>query len=96
MDSKHWLSVWRGLAFGLLRDGFHSADAVVRWARENGFPLWVVKRALEALAVEQFDHDGERYWRLSGKVVPILPHKLREAGIYCHSVGVSHDLGSKH
>ena len=39
MDSEHWLKVWRGLAYGLLRDGYYSADAVLHWAKENGFPL---------------------------------------------------------
>ena len=82
MDSLQWLKVWRGLAFGLLREGYYSADAVVRWAKGNDFPLWMVKQALEALAVEQFDHKGERYWRLSGKVIPILPHELRDAAAY--------------
>ena len=74
--------VWRGLAFGLLRDGYYSADAIVRWAKENEFPLWVVKQAFEALAVELFDHNGERYCRLSGRVVPILPHQFRNAAVY--------------
>ena len=89
MDSERWLRAWRGLALGFLREGYYSADAVLHWAKENGFSLWMVKQALEALAVEQFDHNGERYWRLSGKVVPILPREVREAAAYRQAGGAA-------
>jgi hypothetical protein len=81
-DSEHWLGVWRGLSLGLLRDGYCSIDAVVEWAKQNKFPLYVVKAAFDALAVERFDHNGEQYCRLSGKVVPIMPRHVRNAVTY--------------
>jgi hypothetical protein len=77
MDSEHWLKVWRSLAFGLLRDGYYSLDALVCWAKQNGFPLPLAKQALDALDVEPFEHNGERYWRLSGKVAPLVPREVR-------------------
>jgi hypothetical protein len=88
-DSEHWFGVWRGLALGLLRDGYCSTDAVVEWAKKNKFPLYVVKAAFDALAVETFDNDGQRYCRLSGKVVPLLPRDVPNAVTYRQAGGAA-------
>jgi hypothetical protein len=86
-DSEHWLPVWRGLALSLLRDGYCPTRAVEQWARENGVPLRVVSAAVSALAIECFEYAGETYWRLSGKVVPILPRDVRSAVTYRQAGG---------
>ena len=39
-------------------------------------------RAVKALAIESFEHDGELYMRLSGKVVPILPCEVLSVDTY--------------
>jgi hypothetical protein len=91
-NSEHWLGVWRGLALGLLRDGYCSTDAVIEWARKNKFPLYVVKAAFDALAVERFHHNGEQYCRLSGKVVPILPRDVPNAVTYRRGRGMTKPL----
>jgi hypothetical protein len=53
-DSEFWLPVWTGMALGLLREGYCSMKAVVKWAKENKYPLPVVSRAIDALAIERF------------------------------------------
>ena len=71
-NSEHWLGVWRGLALGLLHDGYCSTHAVIEWARKNKFPLYVVKAAFDALAVERFHHNGETILPLIGEGSPDL------------------------
>ena len=80
-------TLWRGLALDLLREGYVSLKAVECWARQCKFPLPVIRAAADALAVEGFEHDGEHYWRLSGKVVPILPRDVRNAVTYRQAGG---------
>ena len=34
------------------------------------------------MAVESFDYEGEVYFRLSGRVVPLLPRHVRDVSAY--------------
>jgi hypothetical protein len=87
MNSEHWLPVWRGLVLCLLRDGYISTDALLDWAKKNKFPPKVIRAAAEAMACESFQYNGATYWRLSGKVVPILPRDVPYAVTYRQAGG---------
>ena len=86
---ENWTPIWRGLAMCLLREGYCSMKSVECWAKENNWRLRTVSDVIEALAIESFDHDGETYFRFSGKVVPLLPRDVRNVSIYrgAHSGG---------
>jgi len=73
---------WHALALGLLRDGYLRVSTVERWAKERNISLQVMTSAVKALAIESFEHDGELYMRLSGKVVPILPCEVLSVDTY--------------
>jgi len=77
------------MALGLLREGYCSIKAVVKWAKENKYPLPIVSRAIDALAIERFEHHGEIYFRLSGQVVPILPRNVRDVRTYRQAGGAA-------
>ena len=87
MTDNSWRVVWRELALALLRHGYCATEAVLQWAKENKFPPLLVRDVAAALAVETFDHAGQRYWRLSGKVVPILPRDVPYAVTYRQAGG---------
>ena len=82
MSDENWLPIWRGLAVDLLQEGFCSRLSVEKWARKNNFHLRTVRQVIESLAVEAFDHDGEVYLRLSGKVIPFVPRDVRDVSMY--------------
>jgi hypothetical protein len=73
-----WVTVWSEIAYVLLRRGCVPVDGVEFWAHEDGVPLRLIRRAAAKLGVEEFENGGQRYWRLSGKVVPILPRAFRD------------------
>jgi hypothetical protein len=79
MNDSRWGVVWRELALALLRHGYCATDAILQWSKENKFPPLLVRDVGAALAVETFEHGGEKYWRLSEKVVPILPRDVRSS-----------------
>jgi hypothetical protein len=80
--AENWTPIWRGLAMFLLREGYCSMKSVERWAKDNKFLLPVVRRVIDALAIESFDHEGEIYFRLSGRVVPLVPRDVRDVRAY--------------
>jgi hypothetical protein len=82
MSSVNWIPIWRGLALDLLREGYCSRKAVETWARKNNWHLRTVTNVIEALAVEPFEHEGEVYFHLTGKVVPLLPRDVRDVSMY--------------
>ena len=77
-----WILIWRALAVAFLRDGYCSLKGIERWAREHKRSLRIVGDVLDALLVESFEHDGEPYLQLSGKVVPLLPRDVRDVRTY--------------
>ena len=70
-----WTPIWRALAQTLLRDGLYPMKCVERAARERNWRLRVVSDVALSLGIETIDIDGELYWRLSGKVIPLLPRE---------------------
>ena len=88
--SEQWFPVWHGLALGLLREGYLATEVVLRWAKENKFPPLLVREVAAALAVECFEHDGQKYWRLSCKVVPILPRDVPDVVTYRQAGGAAY------
>ena len=74
---ENWTPIWRGFAICLLRDGYCSMKAVEKWAKDNKWLLRTVSDVIKALAIESFDYEGEVYFRLTGKVVPLLPRDVR-------------------
>jgi hypothetical protein len=81
-NDVNWAKAWRGLALFLLRDGYFAYQDLFPWAKDNKFPLRMVSDVIEALELEPFECDGKGYYRLSGKVVPLLPNAFRDASIY--------------
>ena len=80
--AENWIPIWRGLAVTLLREGYCSMKAVEKWAKDNKWRLRTVSDVIQALAIESFDHEGEVYFRLTGKVVPLLPRDVRDVSTY--------------
>ena len=70
---ENWTPIWHGLAICLLREGYCS----MKWAKDNKWLLRTVSEVIKALAIESFDYEGEVYFRLTGKVVPLLPRDVR-------------------
>jgi hypothetical protein len=68
MTNNHYLTTWKELALVLLRDGGCTVNEVSGWAKRCGIPKYVLNEAVRQLALEEFDWDGIRCWRLSGKV----------------------------
>jgi hypothetical protein len=79
---ENWTPIWRGLAMCLLRDGYCSRKAVEKWAKDNNWLLRTVTQVIKALAIESFDYEGEVYFRLSGRVAPLLPRDVRDVSTY--------------
>jgi hypothetical protein len=73
----NWNRVWWELAYNLLLRGFIPVHGVKYWARKDKVPLRLLREVAAALGVEEFESDGTQFWRLSGKVVPILPRQVR-------------------
>ena len=89
MTDSRWGVVWRELALALLRHGYCATEAILQWSKENKFPPLLVRDVATALAVETFEHSGEKYWRLSGKVVPLLPRDVPHAVTYRQAGGAA-------
>ena len=70
-----WTPIWRALAQTLLRDGLYPMKSVERAARERNWRLRVVSDVALSLGIETIDVDGELYWRLSERVIPLLPRE---------------------
>ena len=77
-----WTPIWRALARTLLRDGLYPMKSVERAARERNWRLRVVSDVALSLGIETVDIDGELYWRLSGKVIPLLPREAQNPLMY--------------
>jgi hypothetical protein len=77
IDMEFKLQAWPVVVATLIDEGFIPNEAFVcyeqAWALET---FESIKRDLNLIA---FEHEGETYWRLSDKVVPILPNRHREA-----------------
>ena len=71
-----WTLIWRALAQTLLRDGLYPMKSVERAARERNWRLRVVSDVALSLGIETIDVDGELYWRLSERVIPLLPREV--------------------
>ena len=80
-----WTPIWRALAQTLLRDGLYPMKSVERAARERNWRLRVVSDVAFSLGIETIDIDGELYWRLSGKVIPLLPREAQNPLMYAGS-----------
>ena len=61
----------------LLRDELYPMKSVERAARERNWRLRVVSDVALSLGIETVDIDGDLYWRLSGKVIPLLPREAQ-------------------
>ena len=77
-----WTPIWRTLAQTLLRDGLYPMKSIERAARERNWRLRVVSDVALSLGVETVDLDGELYWRLSRKVIPLLPREAQNPLMY--------------
>jgi hypothetical protein len=66
----------------LLREGYCSSHALIAWGKANKFPQRMVNDVVQAMELEGFDHDGKVYFRLSGRVVPLVPGDVRDVGVY--------------
>jgi hypothetical protein len=75
-NPKQWDVVWRSLVITFLDNGF--VWLVEKAAKERKWHLRLVTDVAAALDVETLDRDGELYWKLSDKVVPILPRRNEE------------------
>jgi len=51
--------------------------SIERAARERNWRLRVVSDVAFSLGIETVDIDGELYWRLSGKGIPLLPREAQ-------------------
>ena len=74
-DAAAWTVIWRALAMTFIDNGYCPRRDVERAARARDWHLRLVGEVLNALSVEAFDYEGEVYFRLSNKVVPIVPNR---------------------
>jgi hypothetical protein len=81
--------VWRGLSLVLLRDGYMPITSLEKWAIENKFLWWVVRDVARDLCLEEFQNNGRGYFRLSGKVVPLLPRDIPNPSRYRQAGGAA-------
>ena len=81
-NEVNWAKAWRGLSVTLLREGYCSMQDILRWAKDNKFPLRMINDVIDALALEGFDHNGSVYLRLSGGVIPLVPRDVRDVSTY--------------
>ena len=70
-----WLKVWHELAMAIIDYGYIPYAVVEDVAKKEGWKASVLCGVFKALNIEVFDHDGEVYWRISDKVVPIVPRR---------------------
>ena len=81
-NEVNWAKAWRGLALTLLRDGYVEHEDLLPWAKQNKFPLRMVSDVIEAMWLEPFEYSGAKYYRLSGRVVPLVPQHVRDVSMY--------------
>jgi hypothetical protein len=63
----------------LFVEGPRSAADIQDRARRHNYPLRTLFAVAQSLGVEVFEHDGEKYWRLPGNVVPFIPRESHVA-----------------
>jgi hypothetical protein len=71
-----WRFVWRTIAFTLAESGYFPLREMEEAAEQRQWPMKMVMRVADTLNVESFEWQGEQYWRLSDKVVPLVPPRL--------------------
>jgi hypothetical protein len=74
-SDKSYRTFWRELVEALIDDGWIPESRVWRVAEQRRWHRNTVLGVFQALDLETFQHEGETYWRLSDKVVPILSRR---------------------
>jgi hypothetical protein len=74
---RKYREFWKELVECLLDEGYIKQAVVERVAANRKWHHNTVMGVFQALGLVTFEHDGETYWRLSDKVVPILPNRRR-------------------
>ena len=77
MNDATWVSMWRSLVMTFIDLGYVRLSVLEKEALRRGWKGKMIAEVAQALNVEPFEHDGEMCWRLSDKVVPILPNRNR-------------------
>jgi hypothetical protein len=72
---KNYRAFWRELVEALIDNGCVRETLIEEVAAQRRWHRNTVLGVFQALAIETFQYGGETYWRLSGKVVPILANK---------------------
>ena len=75
MKDPDWICIWRVLAMTLIDCGYLSVAILEQEAIKRRWKARMIAEVADALNIEAFEHDGQTYWRLSDKVVPILPRR---------------------
>ena len=75
MKDPDWICIWRSLALTLIDCGYLSLEVLQKEAVKRRWKGSMIAEVANALNVEAFEHEGETYWRLSEKVVPIVPRR---------------------
>ena len=74
-NAELFRAAWQAVAAALIDAGSVRQENVLTFARQNKWPLPVFAEVANALDVEVFEWEGEDWWRLRDKVVPILPNR---------------------
>ena len=75
MKDPAWICIWRSLAMTLIDCGYLSVAILEQEALKRKWKGPMIAEVADALNIEAFEHDGQTYWRLSEKVVPIVPRR---------------------
>ena len=75
MKDPDWICIWRSVALTLIDCGYLSVAILEKEALRRRWKSHMIAEVAHALNIEAFEQDGETYWRLSDKVVPIIPRR---------------------
>ena len=75
MKDPIWISIWRSLAITMIDCGYLSVAILEKEALRRGWKGSMIAEVANSLNIVVFEHQGETYWRLSEKVVPIVPRR---------------------
>ena len=83
LDAQLWKVLWELVAERLLEEGCLSAYVVdLLVEREKVASMRELGKIANQLALEAFEEGGATHYRLTGKVVPILPRIVRNVQTY--------------
>ena len=68
--------IWHAVAEAVIDQGYIVDAAVDHTANTFGSPPKAIYAAMKALDLVPFENGGNRYWRPSEKVVPIVPRRM--------------------